>query len=192
MSNVAVDVWHADITDTYSAFSNNQNADLTTTFLRGIQITDASGQVEVRTIFPSWYTGRDIHIHFKVKIGGIVTGGVLSGATEIHTGQLFFADQLNTDINALYPYTTNNQQRTTLAADSIATQDGGAGLISDVVMIDSSVGYSAGVIATHTVAVTNVTTPGTSAGTPQASSAPALSATYVLADLMLLFFVFTC
>jgi protocatechuate 3,4-dioxygenase beta subunit len=38
------------------------------TYLRGIQTTDASGQVHFTTIYPGWYQGRATHIHIEVKI----------------------------------------------------------------------------------------------------------------------------
>ena len=51
-----------------------------TRFLRGVQVTDKKGLVEFATLYPGWYSGRAIHIHMKVHLGGHVS----------HTGQLFF------------------------------------------------------------------------------------------------------
>ena len=55
--------------------------------MRGIQRTDARGLARFDTVYPGWYTGRTVHIHVKVHVGGNV----------IHTGQLFFNDAL-TDV----------------------------------------------------------------------------------------------
>ena len=35
------------------------------TFLRGTQVTDGEGRVEFETIYPGWYPGRTVHIHFR-------------------------------------------------------------------------------------------------------------------------------
>ena len=37
-------------------------------FLRGYQVTDAAGLVELTTIYPGWYSGRAVHIHVKVRM----------------------------------------------------------------------------------------------------------------------------
>lgn len=36
-------------------------------YLRGYQVTDNNGAVNSTTIYPGWYSGRTIHIHFKVR-----------------------------------------------------------------------------------------------------------------------------
>jgi protocatechuate 3,4-dioxygenase beta subunit len=117
LANAAVDIWHCDAQGYYSGISgenpggggeatNNEN--LTTTFLRGVQITDADGFVEFQTIFPGWYTGRTVHIHMKVHVDGEVGaagddpdaaatpagGQTYQGGHVSHTGQLFFDDEL--------------------------------------------------------------------------------------------------
>ena len=40
------------------------------TFLRGIQTTNAAGQVTFTTIYPGWYQGRATHIHAEVTVNG--------------------------------------------------------------------------------------------------------------------------
>lgn len=35
-------------------------------YLRGVQVTNASGQVSFTTVFPGCYTGRYPHTHFEV------------------------------------------------------------------------------------------------------------------------------
>ena len=79
VEGAAVDVWHADAGGNYSAFGSSASD---STFLRGIQRTDADGAVTFETIYPGWYQGRAVHIHVKVAVDG----------TEVHTGQLFFDD----------------------------------------------------------------------------------------------------
>ena len=36
-------------------------------FLRGYQMTDTNGGVRFTTIYPGWYPGRTVHIHFKIR-----------------------------------------------------------------------------------------------------------------------------
>jgi protocatechuate 3,4-dioxygenase beta subunit len=79
IAGAAVDVWHADASGEYSGVNGN-----TGTFCRGTQQTAADGTCAFTTIYPGWYQGRAIHIHVKVHVGGNV----------VHTGQLFFPDEL--------------------------------------------------------------------------------------------------
>lgn len=58
--------------------------------LRGYQVTDADGMVTFRTIYPGWYPGRTIHIHFKVRTFE------RESETYEFTSQLFF-DQATND-----------------------------------------------------------------------------------------------
>jgi protocatechuate 3,4-dioxygenase beta subunit len=36
-------------------------------FLRGHQVTDRDGIARFTTIFPGWYRGRTVHIHFMIR-----------------------------------------------------------------------------------------------------------------------------
>ena len=81
-------------------------------WLRGFQATDADGLVEFTTIWPGWYTGRAVHIHFKVRI---YDG---SNTTLEFTSQLFFTDAMNTTVfNTHSPY-KDRAQKTPDTTDS--------------------------------------------------------------------------
>ena len=59
----AVYLWHCTRDGAYSLYSSGvQNEN----FLRGVQVTDASGELTFTTIFPGCYAGRYPHIHFEV------------------------------------------------------------------------------------------------------------------------------
>ena len=63
LADYAIYIWHCTrdgLYSLYSAGAQDQN------FLRGVQVTDASGQVTFTTIFPGCYSGRYPHIHFEV------------------------------------------------------------------------------------------------------------------------------
>jgi hypothetical protein len=77
-------------------------------------MTDDDGEAALSTIFPGWYTGRAVHIHVKVHLGG----------TDTYTGQLFFDD---TDIERVYtiePYDARPGPDTPNEADGIFGQGG--------------------------------------------------------------------
>ena len=60
---LAVYIWHCDRAGRYSLYSRgvtDQN------YLRGVQESDANGEVSFTTIFPGCYGGRWPHIHFQV------------------------------------------------------------------------------------------------------------------------------
>jgi protocatechuate 3,4-dioxygenase beta subunit len=63
LAGYAVYAWHCTRDGAYSLYSNGvQNEN----FLRGVQVTDANGEVTFTTIFPGCYAGRYPHIHFEV------------------------------------------------------------------------------------------------------------------------------
>lgn len=109
----AVDLWHADHLGQYSGFSgqgHQGNVDLTgETFLRGTQLTDAGGEASFTTIYPGWYPGRAVHIHFKVH---------LPGNLEV-TSQLYFPDATNEAVHQQAPYDQLGSPNTSNAQDGI-------------------------------------------------------------------------
>ena len=61
-----VEIWHVDAAGDYSQYGTQRAA----TFLRGIQTTNANGEVVFTTIYPGWYQGRATHIHLEVSLDG--------------------------------------------------------------------------------------------------------------------------
>ncbi|HEY7630934.1 MAG TPA: intradiol ring-cleavage dioxygenase [Thermoleophilaceae bacterium] len=115
IKGAAVDIWHCDALGNYSGVNG-----ASTTFMRGIQRTNAKGLAIFRSVFPGWYTGRAVHIHVKVHVGGSV----------VHTGQLFFNDSLTDRVYRKSPYNTRGSRDTRNAADSIFRNGGKKGLLS--------------------------------------------------------------
>lgn len=60
LAGYAVYMWHCDATGQYSLYDLPAES-----YLRGIQVTDANGQVTFTTIVPGCYAGRYPHIHFE-------------------------------------------------------------------------------------------------------------------------------
>ncbi len=107
-----VEIWHADRQGNYSGFGATA-AD--TTFLRGGQRSDTAGQVRFVTTYPGWYPGRTAHIHVKVRVGGSV----------VHTGQLYFSQQVSDRIYSQARY-QHAGARVTNHQDGIFNSSGGA------------------------------------------------------------------
>ena len=61
LAGYAIYLWHCDRSGNYSLYSAP-----TESYLRGVQVTDSSGQVTFTTIFPGCYSGRWPHMHFEV------------------------------------------------------------------------------------------------------------------------------
>jgi len=142
IQGAAVDIWHADANGAYSGFvsasasanggagASSSSGKDTSTFLRGTQLTDASGAVTFATIYPGWYTGRTVHIHVKVHVSG----------KEIHTGQLFFDDSFTDTLFAsTSPYSSRGTRNTRNANDSIFA---GGGAQSTLVVAKTASGYA--------------------------------------------------
>ena len=63
LSGYAVYVWHCTRDGQYSLYSSGVRDE---NYLRGVQVTDANGELTITTIFPGCYAGRYPHIHFEV------------------------------------------------------------------------------------------------------------------------------
>ncbi|KAF6830103.1 hypothetical protein CPLU01_07518 [Colletotrichum plurivorum] len=116
-----IDIWHCNATGVYSGVSAQGQGGLNTTFGRGVQQSDADGVVEFDTVFPGHYTGRATHIHIMSTDGAeVLPNGTFEGGTARNIGQLFFDQSLISEVEALEPYTTNQQTLTTNLGDMIA------------------------------------------------------------------------
>ncbi|KAI1142130.1 aromatic compound dioxygenase [Hypoxylon sp. FL0543] len=117
--SVAVDIWNCNATGVYSGISTNGNyADggYNSTYLRGIQLTDADGVASFETIFPGHYSGRAVHTHLLAHTNAqVMPNGTISvwNAPVSHIGQLFWPDDLRAEVEETYPYNTNTVALTT-------------------------------------------------------------------------------
>jgi protocatechuate 3,4-dioxygenase beta subunit len=66
VADADVEIWHVDADGNYSRYGNQ----VVQTFLRGVQKTNAHGEVTFTTIYPGWYQGRATHIHAEVAVAG--------------------------------------------------------------------------------------------------------------------------
>jgi protocatechuate 3,4-dioxygenase beta subunit len=86
LTGAYLDVWHCDAAGLYS--DESANGTRGRRYLRGYQVTDANGGVDFMTIYPGWYSGRAVHIHFKLRL--------YAGTTQSYafTSQFFFDEAL--------------------------------------------------------------------------------------------------
>lgn len=126
VANAAVDIWHCDAGGVYSEFGAGRRM----TFLRGTQLTDASGKAELLTVYPGWYMGRTVHIHVKAH---------LSGGKEL-TSQLFFADDVTDAVYARAPYNTRPARDMRNSDDGIFRGGGANNIVAVTPNGDSYVG----------------------------------------------------
>jgi protocatechuate 3,4-dioxygenase beta subunit len=125
LPNAQVDIWHCDAFGVYSDVENVQGKK----FLRGYQVSDANGQAKFVTVYPGWYPGRTVHIHFKIRINGYD-----------FTSQLFFDDAFTDQVYLQEPYVQRGERNTTNERDGIYG-NGGSQLLLNVTQNGS--GYSA-------------------------------------------------
>jgi protocatechuate 3,4-dioxygenase beta subunit len=135
MAGVMVDIWQCDALGVYSDV-RDMNGLFTTSgqkFLRGYQVTDASGVARFTTVYPGWYQGRCVHIHFKVRTTGDTRGREF-------TSQLYFDDAFTDRVHARAPYASKTGSRTPNERDGIFRQ-GGRQLMMAVAEAGAGAGY---------------------------------------------------
>jgi protocatechuate 3,4-dioxygenase beta subunit len=92
LEGVLVDVWPCNALGEYSDVSDGGFNTVGHDFLRGYQHTDANGAETISTIYPGWYRGRAVHIHFKIRTDAAASSGFEFAS------QPFFDDSLSDEI----------------------------------------------------------------------------------------------
>lgn len=111
LAGASVDIWHCDADGLYSDVSANNTVGQK--FLRGYQETDANGVETFITVYPGWYQGRTVHIHFKIR--------TFDGASTTYefTSQLFFDDSLTDQVYQDAPYSSRPNRSMLNSNDNI-------------------------------------------------------------------------
>ena len=109
LSNASVEIWQCDASGNYSEYAQPGYDGTGQTFLRGLQVTDANGQVTFQTIYPGWYMGRATHIHVQVFRNGSV----------VKTTQIAFAESVSAAVYATGVYAPKGQNPTSNAGDMV-------------------------------------------------------------------------
>lgn len=132
-----VDIWHCDAQGIYSDVMDSHFNTVGKKFLRGYQVTDKNGSVRFISIYPGWYPGRTVHIHFKVR-----TDSKYMRAHEF-TSQFYFDDSITDQVYAQHqPYTRSGShlQRTRNEGDSIFREGGNQLMLK---LVETGEGYAA-------------------------------------------------
>ena len=105
VASAEVEIWHCDVAGDYSQYGSATAR----TFLRGIQTTNAAGQVTFTTIYPGWYQGRATHIHAEVTVGG----------RSVKVTQIAFPESVNNAVHSAGVYASRGTNPTSNLSDGI-------------------------------------------------------------------------
>jgi protocatechuate 3,4-dioxygenase beta subunit len=129
-AGAVVDIWQCDAAGTYSDVRDRSFDTSGQKWLRGYQVADREGRVRFTTIYPGWYDGRTVHIHFKVRTS------VSANAGEF-VSQLYFEDAYTDAVFTRAPYVGRPARRTRNSNDGIFRR-GGSQLTLDVKRVGTS------------------------------------------------------
>jgi len=136
VASASVEIWQCDASGDYSEYSQPGYDGTGQTFLRGLQITDASGQVTFTTIYPGWYQGRATHIHVQVFRNGSL----------VKTTQVAFPENVSATVYSTGVYAAKGQNPTSNATDNVFSD----GTTTEMAAVSGS---SAGYTATLTIGI---------------------------------------
>jgi protocatechuate 3,4-dioxygenase beta subunit len=116
LAGALVDVWQCDALGEYSGVEDRGAGDFDTTgatFLRGYQSTDDNGTARFTTIYPGWYRGRAVHIHFTIRDSAESEQGYE------FTSQLYFDNALTDEVHSQGPYADKGERDQRNSTDGI-------------------------------------------------------------------------
>lgn len=128
LEGYAVYLWHCDAQGRYSMYSSGATGE---NYLRGVQETDADGQVTFTTIVPGCYSGRWPHMHFEVYRS---LNTATSFSNKLRTSQLALPEDICNTVYALSDYSgsARNLSSLSLATDGIFADDGADTQLAEV------------------------------------------------------------
>ena len=103
--NANVEIWQCDAAGNYSEYGSQTGQ----RYLRGIQTSNAAGEVTFTTIYPGWYRGRATHIHVEVTMGGVSK----------KVTQMAFPESVSNAVHASGAYAPRGSNPLSNAADGI-------------------------------------------------------------------------
>ena len=129
-----VDIWHCDAQGIYSDVQDPEFNTIGQKFLRGYQITDLRGEVRFVTVYPGWYPGRTVHIHFKIRTS------LMAKRSFEFASQLYFDDGLTDRVHTALPYATSGPRTVRNQHDWIFRRGGDRLMLAPTTVAD---GYAA-------------------------------------------------
>jgi protocatechuate 3,4-dioxygenase beta subunit len=139
LEGCAVYIWHCDSAGRYSLYSDGVTE---LNYLRGVQATDANGQVSFTTIFPACYAGRMPHVHYEIYKD---VNTATSATNALRTAQIAFPSDI---CNTVYATTAYSRSAVNFAAITFTTDGVFADNVAD------------GTLALETCAITGSVTAG--------------------------------
>lgn len=139
LEGYAIYLWHCTREGGYSLYSSGVTDE---NFLRGVQVTDADGEVTFTTVFPGCYSGRWPHMHFEIYPS---LASATSGNNDVRTSQLALpAAACNQVYGVADGYSTSvpNFAAVSLASDNVFADDSAASQLATVTG-DASSGFAA-------------------------------------------------
>lgn len=135
LAGYAVYAWHCDSRGQYSLYGDAAQE----SWLRAVQVADASGRIGFRTVYPGAYDGRFPHVHLEVYRS---LDAIRSGARPLLTTQLAMPVDISRKVygnTAIYPESLANLGRTSLTRDMVFA-DNSAGELAqqtpDIMVVD--------------------------------------------------------
>lgn len=146
LEGYAIYVWHCDAEGDYSLYDLPAED-----FLRGLQTTDANGQVTFTTIVPGTYNGRYPHIHFEVfsSITNATTGRYAQLISQFAVPKETLASIYAQDTS--YAASVNALNATTLSSDNVFGDNSDEQI--DAMTLAMSGSVAGGYTATATVGI---------------------------------------
>ncbi|WP_205738709.1 intradiol ring-cleavage dioxygenase [Halomonas heilongjiangensis] len=136
LPGAVVDLWQCDALGVYSGVQDLAGRFDTREqrFLRGYQVTDSRGMARFTTLYPGWYSGRAVHIHFKIRTAPEAERGL------DFTSQLYLDDALTDRVHQQAPYAERGPRNVRNARDGIYRRSGGDELVLE--LTESGAGYT--------------------------------------------------
>ncbi len=143
VENARIDIWHCNKDGYYSGYAGQpgvlgNKSYVGETWLRGYQLTDATGIAKFTTIYPGWYGGRATHIHIEIFINSVLK----------KTGQMAFPETISDLVHVSTLYAAHGINTTRNASDSVFG-DSATDLANEMLSLTGSV--AAGYAGTYTI-----------------------------------------
>jgi protocatechuate 3,4-dioxygenase beta subunit len=118
LPGAVVDIWSCDHEGVYSGVVDPGFDSRGQRWLRGLQTTDENGVATFTTLYPGWYPGRTVHIHFKIRSAPDRRPGFE------FTSQLYFDDAFTDQVHAREPYAARGARMVRNDQDGIFRRGG--------------------------------------------------------------------
>lgn len=124
LAGYAVYLWHCTREGGYSMYSSGITGE---NYLRGVQVSDANGEVTFTTIVPGCYSGRWPHIHFEV-FSSVAAATTLPAGDAVRTSQLALPKAMCDTVYATsgYSASVSNLANISLSSDNVFGNDSAA------------------------------------------------------------------